>query len=171
MSNPQTEIDHEQSLLEQHRANLRQLRQQQAAYGAGEVRLNLLHQIEQTQDEIRQAKARLRRLGQTPAPAVGDPPETLVPFAPRFLTEYPEPLAQACAQFNQAANEREQFIALDRLLVHLTKYLAAIFIGQARLDRLPDYPLPASLDWMAYPLLEHWTTALAQLSQLYRQPA
>ena len=171
MSTSQTEIDHERALLDQHRANLRQLRQQQAAYGAGEVRLNLLHQIEHTQAEIRQAKARLRRLGQTPAPAVGDPPETLVPFASRFLTEYPEPLAQACAQFNQAANEREQFIALDRLLVHLTKYLAAIFIGQARLDRLPAYPLPQSLEWMAYPVLEHWTTALAQLSQLYRQPA
>lgn len=171
MSTPQTEIDHEQRLLDQHRTNLRHLRQQQVTYGDGEARLNLLNQIEYEQAEIRQAKTRLRRLGQTPAPAVGDPPETLVPFASRFLTEYPEPIAQACVQFNHAANEREQFIALDRLLVHLTKYLAAIFIGQARLDRLPAYPLPASLDWMAYPVLEHWTSALGQLSQLYRQPA
>jgi len=171
MSNPQAEIDHERALLEQHRANLRQLRQQQATYGVGDVRLSLFNQIEHEQAQIRQAKVRLRQLGQTSAPAVGDPPETLAPFAPHFLTEYPEPLAQACAQFNQAANEREQFIALDRLLVHLTKYLAAIFIGQARLDRLPAYPLPASLEWMAYPVLEHWTTALGQLSQLYRQPA
>ena len=169
MFNPQTEIDHEQRLLEQHRTNLRQLRQQQAAYGAGEVRLNLLHQIEHEQAQIRQGKARLRQLGQTPVPAIGDPPETLVPFARRLLIEYPEPIAQACAQFNQAANAREQFIALDRLLVHLTKYLAALFIGQVRLDHLPAYPLPDSLAWMAYPILESWTEAIVQLSKLYSQ--
>lgn len=170
MSNQQTEIDHARTLLEQHRANLRQLRQHQATYGDGEARLSLLNQIDHELEEIRRAKAILRQLLEEPGQAIGDPPETLVPFAQRLLTEYPEPIAQACAQFNQASNEREEFIALDRLLVHLTKYLAAIFIGQSRLDRLADYPLPQSLEWMAYPELEDWTTAIQRLSQLYQQP-
>ena len=170
MSNQQTEIEQARTQLGRHRSNLRKLREQQSIYADGEVRLSLLNQIEQEQEGIRASKKALRQRGETPEQAIGDPPETLLPFAKRLLTEYPEPIAQACAQFNQADNEREQFIALDRLLVHLTKYLAAIFIGQARLDHLPDYPLPESLDWMAYPVLENWTTAISNLRQLYQPP-
>gem|GEM_PF-3141862 len=58
---------------------------------------------------------------------------------------------------------------MDRLITHLIKYLAAIFIGQARRDKPPDYPLPEKLEWIAKPTLQNWTEAIRELSELYKK--
>ena len=156
--------------LEQQRQNLRQLRSQQAVFAKGDERLSLLNQILAVEQAIRETKARLRQMGIEPERSMLDPAETFTPFPDHFIKQYPHPLAQACLIFNhEQADTTKQFIALDKLIVHLIKYLTGIFIGHARRDRPPEYPLPDRLQWLAFPNLEAWAEALQELSTLYSQ--
>jgi len=98
-----------------------------------------------------------------------DPPEEFESFTEHVIKTYPLPIAQACADFNREQELGRKFVALDRLITHLIKYLAAIFIGQARRDKPPDYPLPEKLEWIAKPTLESWTEAIRELSELYKK--
>jgi hypothetical protein len=156
-------------LLKQHRANLQTLRKQQAIYAEGEKRLSLLNQIFAEENAIREAKAKLRKLGVEPEHSTVDPPEKFEPFAEHLIKTYPLPIAQACADFNREQELGRKFVALDRLITHLIKYLAAIFIGQARRDKPPDYPLPEKLEWIAKPTLQSWTEAMRELCELYKK--
>lgn len=169
MTDRTKDIAHLRDMLEQQRANLRQLRGQEVVYADGEKRLALLNQIFAAEEAIREAKAKLRQLGEEPEAAAIDPPEVFQPFADHIIKQYPQPIAQASANFNQAHELVQRFVALDRLVVHLIKYLAAIFIGQARRDKPPKYPLPDRLDWVATPTIESWTDAIAELSTIFRQ--
>lgn len=92
-------------------------------------------------------------------------------FDESLITQFPNPIAQACADFNRSRESVRQFVALDRLMTYLIKYLAAIFIGQVRRDKPPDFPLPEGLEWLARPMLENWADAIIELSRLYQQPA
>jgi len=180
MANHNEDKAHLLELLEQHRANLQALRKQHAIYAEGEKRLSLLNQIFAEEKAIREAKAKLRQLGVEPEPSTIDPPEKFEPFAEHVIKTYPLPIAQACADFNKASEVVQKFVALDRLITHLIKYLAAIFIGQARRDKPPDYPLPEKLEWIAKPTpalpkalgrpgLQSWTEAIGELSGLYKK--
>ncbi|MFQ5859614.1 MAG: AAA family ATPase, partial [Anaerolineae bacterium] len=169
MTDHTEEVEHWRKLLEQHRSNLRKQREQQAVYARGEERLALLTQIVASEDAVREAKANLHQLGVDPGSSTIDPPEVFQPFAGHLVKAYPLPIAQACADFNQAQELGRRFVALDRLITHLIKYLAAIFIGQARRDKPDDYPLPQRLEWLATPTLESWTDAIYNLSQLYQE--
>lgn len=169
MANNNDEIAHWRDLLEQYRVNLRTQRQQQANFARGEERLALLNQIVDGENKIREAKAKLRQLGVEPEPSTIDPSEKFEPFAEHVIKTYPLPIAQACADFNREQELGRKFGALDRLITHLIKYLAAIFIGQARRDKPPDYPLPEKLEWIAKPTLESWTEAIRELSELYKK--
>lgn len=62
-----------QDLLEQHRANLRKQREQQAIFATGEEPLYLLNQIEASLEAIRGAIAKLREMGVEPEPSAIDP--------------------------------------------------------------------------------------------------
>lgn len=157
-----------QEQLKQHRANLQKQKGQQATYELGGQRLALLNQIEASEEAIRESKAKLRDLGKEPEPSTIDPPEKFAPFPDYILKSYPQPIAQACANFNKEQEIGRKFIILDCLITHLIKYLAAIFIGQARRDKPDDYPLPEKLEWIANPMLENWTEAIFEISQLYR---
>lgn len=169
MANNNHEIAHWRELLEQYRVNLRTQRNQQANFARGEERLALLNQIVDWENKIRDAKSKLRQLGVEPEPSTIDPPEKFDPFAEHVIKTYPLPIAQACADFNREPELGRKFVALDRLVTHLIKYLAAIFIGQARRDKPPDYPLPEKLKWIAKPTLESWTEAIRELSELYQK--
>ncbi len=140
----------------------------------------MLNQIVDWENKIREAKAKLRQLGVEPEPSTIDPPEKFEPFAEHVIKTYPLPIAQACADFNREQELGRKFVALDRLITHLIKYLAAIFIGQVRRDKPPDYPLPKKLEWIAKPTpalpkalgrpgLESWTEAIRELSELYKK--
>ncbi|MCI0696002.1 ATP-dependent Clp protease ATP-binding subunit [candidate division KSB1 bacterium] len=129
----------------------------------------MLNQIVASEDAIREAKVKLRQLGVEPEPSTIDPPEKFEPFAEHVIKTYPLPIAQACADFNREQELGRKFVALDRLITHLIKYLAAIFIGQARRDKPPDYPLPEKLEWIAKPTLQSWTEAIRELSELYKR--
>jgi hypothetical protein len=156
--------------LEQYREGLRQLRGQDAVFTDGEKRLHHFHQIKEVEAQIRQAKAQLRQLKVEPTSSRIDPPEQFQPFPELIIKQYPYPLALPCLIFNQEqGNITKQFIALDKLISHLIKYLTGIFIGQARRDWPPEYLLPERLEWLATPTLEAWAEALGELSQLYRQ--
>ena len=63
MVNNNDEIAHWRDLLEQYRVNLRTQRKQQANFARGEERLALLNQIVDWENKIREAKAKLRQLG------------------------------------------------------------------------------------------------------------
>jgi len=169
MVNNNDEIAHWRDLLEQYRVNLRTQRKQQANFARGEERLALLNQIVDWENKIRDAKAKLRQLGVEPEPSTIDPAEKFEPFAEHVIKTYPLPIAQACADFNREQELGRKFVALDRLITHLIKYLAAIFIGQARRDKPPDYPLPEKLEWIAKPTLESWSKAIRELSELYKK--
>lgn len=169
MANHNNEIAHWRDLLEQYRVNLRTQRKQQANFARGEERLALLNQIVDSENKIRDAKAKLRQLGVEPELSTIDPPEKFEPFAEHVIKTYPLPIAQACADFNREQELGRKFVALDRLITHLIKYLAAIFIGQARRDKPPDYPLPEKLEWIAKPTLQSWTEAIRELSELYKK--
>ncbi|MCP4346264.1 MAG: AAA domain-containing protein [Desulfobacterales bacterium] len=95
--------------------------------------------------------------------------ESFQPFSDNLVNTYPLPVAQACTEFNQANELGRRFVAFDRLINHLIKYLAAIFIGQARRDIPPDYPLPDRLEWMARPTLENWAETALELSRIYQK--
>jgi hypothetical protein len=92
------------------------------------------------------------------------------PLDETLIARLPNPIAQACAAFNQAREAVQRFVAFDRLLTYLIKYLAAIFIGQVRRDTPPEFPLPDRLAWVARPMLENWTNTITELSQIYQQP-
>ncbi len=158
-------------MLEQHRHNLREQRKQNAIYAKGEERLALLNQIIASEEAIRGAKENLRWLGVEPPDLPIDPPEEFGKFVDQVIETYPLPIAQACDAFNQANEMVRRFVALDRLISSLIKYLAAIFIGQARRDRLPEYPLPERLEWIAKPILQNWTDTISELGQIYKQPS
>jgi|GEM_PF-4139910 len=130
MANHNHEIDHWRELLEQYRDNLRIQRQQIATFARGDERLHQLKQIFATEKNIREAKAKLRQLGVEPKHSTVDPSEKFEPFAEHVIKTYPLPIAQACADFNREQELGRKFVALDRLITHLIKYLAAIFIGQ-----------------------------------------
>ena len=72
-----------------------------------------------------------------PNPDRGPEPSQPQPFPDRFITDLPHPLAWACAGFNAAESDKERFEALDRLLLNLVKYLAAIALSQYWQDN-PD---------------------------------
>lgn len=167
MNDKAKDIAHWRDLLEQHRANLRKQRKQQSTYAKGKERLALLNQIEASEEGIREAKARLRELGVEPEPSTIDPPEEFKPFKELFIKNYPFPIAQACSDFNCESELGRRFVILDRIISHIIKYLAAIFIGQARIDKPNDYPLPEKLNWIAIPTMEDWTETICKLSQLY----
>lgn len=95
----------------------------------------------------------------------------LLPSFEKSITEkYPFPIAQACFDFNdETASIDKKFIAFDRIINHLTKYLAAIFIGQVQYDKNPDYPIPLRLLWMRHPTLDCWAKQLVILSKLYQR--
>lgn len=161
------DIEYWHKILEQYRANLRKQRKQQATFAKGEERLALLNQIEALEEGIREAKARLRELGVEPEPSTIDPPEEFKPFNDIFIKSYPFPIAWICREFNNAIETVQKFVSLDRLMTNLIKYLAAIFIGQARRDRPDDYPLPMKLNWMDRPTIENWAETIRDLSQIY----
>jgi ATP-dependent Clp protease ATP-binding subunit ClpC len=170
MTNHAADIAHWSEMLEEHRENLRLLRKQKVNFGIGDERLDLLKKITAAEDGIREAKAKLRKLGEEPRASAIDPPEKFNPFDSKILKTYPQPIAQACANFNQEHELGRRFVALDRVIVHLIKYLAAIFIGQARRDKPPDYPLPDSLNWIDAPTIECWTDAIEKISHVYEEP-
>jgi ATP-dependent Clp protease ATP-binding subunit ClpC len=158
-----------QEELEQHRTNLRKQRKQQAIVAKGEERLVLLNQIDASEEAIRKAKTNLRNLGVEPESSPIDPPEEFKPFDELFIKTYPFPIAQTCRDFNIASEIMQKFVLLDCLITHLIKYLAAIFIGQARIDKPQKFPLPGKLNWMAAPTMENWTGAIHDLSQIYKK--
>lgn len=65
------------------------------------------------------------------------PKPKIHPFPDEFCEDLPHPIAWACHEFNQAANSKDQFCALDWLLVNFTKYLMAVAISQYWQDN-PD---------------------------------
>jgi ATP-dependent Clp protease ATP-binding subunit ClpC len=163
------DIEYWHKILEQYRANLRKQRKQQATFAKGDERLALLNQIESSEEEIREAKAKLRELGVEPETSTIDPPEEFELFNELFIKAYPFPIAQACADFNREPELGRRFVILDKLITHLIKYLAAILIGQAQSDKTNEYPLPKKLNWIATPTMEDWTEAICKLSQLYNK--
>ena len=66
MTNQTQDIAFWKNQLAQQRENLRQLRDQKINYAKGEERLILLNQILAAEQEIREAKAKLRQLGERP---------------------------------------------------------------------------------------------------------
>ncbi len=163
------DITYWQEELKQHRANLSKQRIQQANFPKGEERLALLNQIDASGEAIRKAKTNLRNLGVEPESSPIDPPEEFKPFDEVFIKTYPSPIAQTCRDFNIAPEIMQKFVLLDCLITHLIKYLAAIFIGQARIDKPPKYPLPGKLNWMDVPTMENWTGTIHDLSQIYKK--
>jgi len=167
MANHNEEIAHWQEILDQQRTNLRILQEQIANFARGEERLDKLNQSVAAKIAIREAKAKLRQLGVEPEPSTIDPPEKFALFAEHVTKSYPLPIAQACADFDRESELGRKFVALDRLVTYLIKYLAAIFIGQAHRDKPPEFLLPEKLEWIARPTLEDWIEAIRELSQLY----
>lgn len=95
-------------------------------------------------------------------------------FDEKFITTFPFPIAQACANFNQEQQMPDPeatrlFIALDILFIAVLKYLTGVFVAQARLDHPPQFPLPQRLDWIVTPGLNDWARTLYELAQIYQQ--
>lgn len=112
---------------------------------------------------------------------LADPPDWR-PFEEDIIRTYPFPIAWLCEAFNRASDQGMQLdrtidpgMQLDllrRLFAALTKYLMAIYIGQARRDQLP-----ASLVWPGVAErqaissdLAGWVKALQWLVEHYRTP-
>lgn len=161
------DIKYWQEELEQHRENLHKQRKQQATFAKGEERLAQLNQIDASEGAIRKAKTNLRELGVEPASSPIDPPEEFKPFDEIFIKTYPSPIAQTCRDFNIAPEIMQKFVLLDCLITHLIKYLAAIFIGQARIDKLDEYPIREKLTWLENPTMKDWTESIGELCQIY----
>jgi ATP-dependent Clp protease ATP-binding subunit ClpC len=58
------------------------------------------------------------------------PVPAVQPFPEHFAAELPHPLACAVAAFNGAPGDAQRWLALDQLLVNLTKYLLAMALSQ-----------------------------------------
>lgn len=169
MSNKQKDISFLLVLLKEYRENLRIHKGQEVKYGEGDKRLNLSKNIIATEKQIRETKAKLRELGNEPDKDSVDPPEEIPLFDQTIIEEYPLPLASPCQDYNRSTEKTQKFIALDNLLVNLTKYLAAIHIGQARRDKPKEYSFMEKLHWMARPTLNDWFNTIVELSKLYQQ--
>jgi ATP-dependent Clp protease ATP-binding subunit ClpC len=164
-----TDVAHLKALLDEHRASARTLEEQRAKFGSGEEPLELLTKISNVANDIRRTKTRLRALGVEVKWSTFDPPVDVEPFPAVVLSAYPLPIASSASQFNSATDDTRRFMALDRVAVDVIKYLAALFIGQARVDRPEQYSLPASLRWIGNPDLRDWTQSLLDLGLLYQQ--
>ena len=98
----------------------------------------------------------------------------VAPFDEKFISTFPFPIAQACANFNQeqevpGPEATRLFIAMDVLFVAILKYLAGVFVAQARFDLPPEFPLPKRLDWIVAPGLNDWAETLYELAQIYQE--
>lgn len=161
------EISYWKKLLKKHRAKLSTQRERQRTLNTVTERLVLLDQIENSEKDIRKAKDKLRKLDVEPEPSTIDPHENFETYPDHIIKTYPVPIAQACSNFNEEQEIGRKFAALDRLITHLVKYLSAIFIGQARHDRPPEFQIPQKLKWISNPTMESWAEAIGDLSKIY----
>lgn len=161
-------IQHWRGLLAQYRANVQTLRSQLAQYGAGEERLNTLNQLDAALNNIQEAKAALRALGESPDNLPGEP-EEIESFPTRFVEEFPHPIAIACQRFNLASEQVERFRRLDDLLWSSVKYLTAIALAQYRADAPAEEQLRGWLGGLSHASLPAWVTILDGICACYRE--
>lgn len=102
--------------------------------------------------------------GDKPAAA---PVDVVEHFPDWCSSELPHPVAWACARFDAAQNDPDRFMALDQLVINLTKYLTAIALSQYWQDKPDREQLRQWFEQLSQAHLTTNLTILDQVSQHY----
>lgn len=95
---------------------------------------------------------------------VVDSPYSRFTFPQPFTTEFPHPIAVACAAYNKAESEKEQFEALDWLLNNFVKYVTAVALSQYWQDSPDKEQLR---NWLGSLSESRLQSSLAVFDQIY----
>jgi ATP-dependent Clp protease ATP-binding subunit ClpC len=109
--------------------------------------------------------------GPEAAETAAEPVAPTFVFPQTYLADYAHPIAVACANFNMARSESDQFKALDGLLNNLVKYLTAIALSQYWQDRPDKNQLKRWLGSLSQARLMTSLTVLYEISEYYQPSA